>query len=54
MFIDHLSSDNEADWYDSIAEQSKKSIAKGLNDLHIGKTISHQEAMQIISQRLNK
>jgi predicted transcriptional regulator len=54
VFIDYLSSDNEADWYDSISEQSKKSIAKGLNDLHTGKTISHQEAMQIISQRLNK
>ena len=37
------SSSSHNDWWDDLTESQKKGIERGLNDIRLGKTKSHQE-----------
>jgi len=42
----------ETDWYDSISENEKKSINRGLEDIKNGKVVPHSEARKLYEKHL--
>ncbi len=45
---------NPEDWYDSLSENEKVSLEGGLEDLKNGRTLSHEDAMKRISQKVSR
>ena len=45
---------HQEDWYDSLSENEKVSIERGLEDLKNGRTLSHEDAMKRISQKVSR
>ncbi|HYJ62761.1 MAG TPA: hypothetical protein VEV62_03375 [Parafilimonas sp.] len=46
MMYAMLKADSDADWWDELEEEEKKSIEQGLDDLKKGKIISHDEIIE--------
>jgi predicted transcriptional regulator len=45
---------NQEDWYDSLSEMEKSSVERGLEDLKNGRTISHEDAVKRISEKVSR
>ena len=45
---------NQEDWYDSLSEKEKASIERGLEDLKNGHTLTHEDAMKRISDKVSR
>ena len=48
-----IKNDSESDWYQHLSKKQKKEIEKGLNDLDSGKTISNDDVMQLVKQKID-
>lgn len=44
----------EEDWYNALSDEAKASIQRGLNDLKNGRTLSHQDAIKQISDKVSR
>lgn len=50
--LSKATANTEDDWYNSLSDEAKASIDRGLDDLKNGKTITHEVAMSRLNQRI--
>lgn len=52
--LSKTASNQEEDWYLSLSEEAKASIQRGIDDLNNGHTISNEEAMNRIHDKVSR
>lgn len=50
--MDFVSVDEQTDWYESISEDEKKLIQRGIDDLDNGRTHTHEEVMALGKKKI--
>lgn len=52
--LSKVNSNDEDDWYNNLSDEAKASIERGLDDVKHGRTVSHENAMKRMENKITK